>query len=241
MISESHSLRNFLVIFISYLTRFFIKDFSIRVLALHDIDDRESGEFKRKMSWLRENYNIVSLTDAYKNNNLSQKKLNIVITFDDGFRCFHSVIAPVLAELHLPATFFICSGVLDLVGQGADDFTLNNLKRKSKKFDYLTTSELQLLANNPLFEIGGHTNSHIDLGQSWDKNILEAEIKQDKEILESVIGKKINFFAYPFGSITNMCKESEEVIINSGYSRHFLSYPVFGKKKTIFLKLGETV
>ncbi len=239
MISGSHSLRNFLVIFFSYFSRFFIKDFSIRVLALHDIDENESGEFKRKILWLKQNYNVVSLSDAYKKNNLSKEKINIVITFDDGFKCFHSVIAPVFTELNLPATFFICSGVLDLEGDEGDNFTLNNLRRKSKKFDYLTTGELQLFANNSLFEIGGHTKSHIDLGQSWDKETLEKEIKQDKEKLESVIGKKINFFAYPFGSITNMSKESEEVIKNSGYLASFSILPSFWKNSDNIFRIGR--
>lgn len=228
MTSKKDLIRNYLTIYTDrFFTRKHVKDYSIRVLALHDIGENERQEFKRKMSWLKDNFNVISLQDAIEKKNLYKYKINIAITFDDGFKCFHSIIAQVLKELQLPCTFFICSGVIDLSGENADHFTWHNLKRKSKKFDYLTMTELEDLASNPLFEIGGHTKNHVDLGKSYFHQELEKEIRDDKKDLENMVGKAINFFAYPFGSVENISDQAEKVIKQSGYKLSFSILPSF--------------
>jgi peptidoglycan/xylan/chitin deacetylase (PgdA/CDA1 family) len=37
----------------------------------------------------------------------------VVVTFDDGFRNNYSVAAPILDDLGVPATFYVCAGMIN--------------------------------------------------------------------------------------------------------------------------------
>jgi peptidoglycan/xylan/chitin deacetylase (PgdA/CDA1 family) len=62
----------------------------------------------------------------------------------------------------------------------------------------MTAPELQTLAANPLFEIGGHTATHPSL-PTLTRAEQEREIVASARSLETIIGKPIRSFAYPFG------------------------------------------
>jgi len=64
--------------------------------------------FEQHMSYLQENFKIVSLTDgiaALKNNQINETLVSI--TFDDGDASMTSLAMPILEQLQIPATFFI--------------------------------------------------------------------------------------------------------------------------------------
>ena len=56
---------------------------------------------------------------------------------------------------------------------------------------------------------------------------LENEIVQDKKNLETILGKPMHFFAYPFGSIKNLHADSAAMIKNAGYKAAFTIVPSF--------------
>jgi peptidoglycan/xylan/chitin deacetylase (PgdA/CDA1 family) len=55
----------------------------------------------------------VSLDDFFSGR-LSAEKINVVITFDDGYKSWVTNVLPALKELELPATFFVSSGFVGL-------------------------------------------------------------------------------------------------------------------------------
>lgn len=55
--------------------------------------------------------------------NIPAKQPSIHLTFDDGFRECHDIIAPILKQKGIPATFFICTDFLD----NADMFFRNKI------------------------------------------------------------------------------------------------------------------
>lgn len=63
--------------------------------------------FKNQLIYFKKNYNIVSLDDYFKNKNLSSNKLNIAITFDDGYKNNFKYALPILEKLKVPAIFYI--------------------------------------------------------------------------------------------------------------------------------------
>lgn len=71
---------------------------------------------------------------------------------------------------------------------------------ESRRDDFLCMSENQIveIANNKLFTIGGHTNSHPAL-PFHDKNIQAYEVKENKRFLENLTGTPIDYFSYPSG------------------------------------------
>lgn len=202
-----------------------------RVIALHDIPMSSREIFKNKMRWMAENYNIVSLQCLYGTTNLSDSRINVALTFDDGYKEQAGFIASVLDELSIPATFFVPFEALGASGE----FSKKNFKR-SKSLELMSVSDIKKLSQNNFFTIGGHTSSHIDLGQALSFEDLKREIVDDKKKMEDIIGRKINFFAYPFGGKRNFNDSAIEAVKLAGYSAAFTIIPSFWTDtKNLFL------
>ena len=101
-----------------------------------------------------------------------------VVTFDDAFGDIMENAVPFLEENGIPYTVFVCEGYLD-------------------RADYLTSDQLKRLTESPLCTIGYHTISHRMTRKISDERFRK-EI--DPSGLEKRIDRKINIFAYPFGS-----------------------------------------
>src|SRR3989338_1703757 len=64
--------------------------------------------FEEQISYLKNNYTVLSLADFY--NNLQKKKIAknaILITFDDGYLDNFSYAFPILKKHHIPAVIFV--------------------------------------------------------------------------------------------------------------------------------------
>jgi peptidoglycan/xylan/chitin deacetylase (PgdA/CDA1 family) len=71
----------------------------------------------------------------------------------------------------------------------------------------LTAAELQVLAKDPLVEIGGHTKSHRRLAQLSLEEARD-DILQNKFGLETLLKQEVRHFAYPYGDSAS-CGERE--------------------------------
>ncbi len=73
------------------------------------------NQFKDDLDFLMEKYSPISLFDLLnfiKTNNMLPEKV-FLLTFDDGFREMHDIVAPILLEKGISATFFINSAFID--------------------------------------------------------------------------------------------------------------------------------
>jgi peptidoglycan/xylan/chitin deacetylase (PgdA/CDA1 family) len=72
-------------------------------------------QFNDDLDFILKNFSPISLNDVFENLHdskaLPSKALHL--TFDDGFREIHDIIAPILLKKGIPATFFINSGFMD--------------------------------------------------------------------------------------------------------------------------------
>ncbi len=195
-----------------------------RIVSIHDVPPRVRDAFEHKMLWLKEHYSIVSLEQIYYDRDLDDSKLSIAITFDDGFKEQADYAAPFLRAHGMPATFFIPSAAI-----GAGPEFAQNVRRRHGNFEFVTHEDVKTLATDPLFEIGGHTMHHSDLGAKMSFEELRTEITEDKHRLEEVGGKPVRFFAYPFGSPKNLRTESMDTI-RKEYLAAFTIVPAFWNK-----------
>lgn len=220
---------NFRDIIIRFLP--FIKaDYSPRVICFHEINDKD--KFKKRISWLSEQYKIVSLSSLLQN----KEHKTIAITFDDGYSSWMDNVIPVLNDLNTPATFFITSGFLDLEGEKLKTFLSHNLKRPNENLAPLSKHNLLSISKNPLFEIGGHTVNHYQFDKNTPIETATHQIKNDKEYLENLIGKSIHSFAYPFGQYNNAPEQVIEVLKKVGYTHSFTIVPgSIAKEKNNYL------
>jgi len=183
----------------------------IPILIYHNFTIKESSsykinivEFEKQMDYLAtHNYSVISLSEllkGLKGDQLPPKP--IVITIDDGFKSTFTLAYPVLKKYNFPATLFLYTNFIE------------------KNSGSLTWKEIKEMTKNNI-EIGSHTLSHCNL-LKYKKNEnyktylarIRREIFLSKEILESKIGRKVKFFAYPYGVYSPIIKN---LVIQAGY------------------------
>jgi peptidoglycan/xylan/chitin deacetylase (PgdA/CDA1 family) len=106
----------------------------------------------------------------------------IVLSFDDALMSQYVNAMPVLVDMGMPAVFFALPGFADGVHR------------------YMGIAELQSLADAG-FEVEAHTCNHPNLPVLARRNMeaFFAEVLDCKRILESAIGTRVDFIAYPSG------------------------------------------
>lgn len=77
-----------------------------RILMFHGTPRAQARELERQLRYLARRFKIVPLTEKLSPGTLA-------LTFDDGLRSNVEVAYPILARLGLPATFFVCPGLID--------------------------------------------------------------------------------------------------------------------------------
>jgi len=195
-------------------------------LAFHDIGKEAAPVFRRNLGALKRIANVVSL-NALFDSALVRGRLNVALTFDDGYRSWIDTVAPALLELGLPATFFISSG---LVGNH-ESTTQEVLKRKLFKklaprdiTGFLRTEDVIWLSRNG-FGIGGHTVNHCVLSDEPSEERVTWEVRTDKQRLEEMISAPVDFFAYPCGDYRNRNVDLPRIIASCGFRGAVTSFP----------------
>lgn len=87
----------------------------------------------------------------------------------------------------------------------------------------LTWNHIKKLSQHPLCTIGGHTVSHPALNQLSDDDFRK-EVKLSAERLESVTGRSINHFAYPYGSSNEIGEREYHLIREFNFKTSFIAY-----------------
>lgn len=200
-----------------------------RFVAFHDIVPEMLECFESKLRFLKQNTNVVSLDDFFSGR-LSSENINVVITFDDGFKSWVSYAIPILKKLELPATFFMSSGFLGLPKEDEAEFVKSKLLLNQfpdrNIVRGLNLNDVKSIVDEG-FTIGGHTLNHCNLAKIRNKEQLEYEIIEDKKRLERMAGVKIEYFAYPLGSYSNPDINLVEVLREAGYRGAVTTEPGF--------------
>lgn len=189
-----------------------------RFLAFHDILATDIKCFEANLTFLKNKTNVISLDDFFAGR-LVAKKVNIVITFDDGYKSWATIALPLLKKLKLPATFFVSSGFVGLTKQKEKEFINNNLFIELPPREIsggLSLTDLHKLAEAG-FTIGGHTMNHCSLEKIKDATRLKFEIFEDKRKLEAMTKKNIKYFAYPSGDYKNHEINITEILKDANY------------------------
>jgi peptidoglycan/xylan/chitin deacetylase (PgdA/CDA1 family) len=201
-----------------------------RILAFHDIPGDSELDFEAKMHALSETTNVLSLDD-FLSGTLAVNRVNVVITFDDGYQSWVRVAAPILKKLGLPATFFISSSFVGLEESEEAEFVSSRLRRSASTTGGLSTRDVRWLADEG-FTIGGHTCSHIALGELEDESEVLLEIREDRHRLRLLTGRNVDFFAYPFGIYENSKLDLASLLKEAGIKAAVTTQPGFNTCET---------
>lgn len=118
----------------------------------------------------------------------------VTTSWDDGHK-LDVRLAALLQKYHIAATFYVSPA-----------------SREFSKTDLLAAREIRLLSEN--FEIGGHTLHHPNLARVPLNRAID-DIKAGKDRLESIIGKQLLSFAYPYGAYT---ARVQKAVFDAGFA-----------------------
>lgn len=169
----------------------------VPVLIYHQVTDTlDAGQtvvstatFRDHVLAIQQNgYTTVTISQLadYMNGKITLPEKSVAITFDDGFKN-NLDAAAFLKSKEMSATFYILT----------DTSSLYQPER------HMTNEDIKELAKNPKFEIGSHGHTHF---MTWESNLdampdsaIVGEALMSKYILESIIGRSVTSFAWPFG------------------------------------------
>lgn len=161
----------------------------------HDVyvhDTNETGflrerdlPYKMKVSIFEEHVRRIS--DYIKTTGVSKEQ--VVFTFDDGGKSFHSTVAPILEKYGYKGLFFITTKYI-----GTDTF--------------LNEEEIRDL-NRRGHVIGSHAHTHEHLYSLSDIQV-EEEWKLSTEILNKIVGEPISHASIPNGDTSRRVLQNAE-------------------------------
>jgi len=157
--------------------------------------------FAAHLDYLQRNYNVVSLTDYLLacSEGRSLARYSVVLTFDDGFRNFLTVAAPLLVARRLPATVFLITDKAgqEEAGERTPTWTPDDDRR------YLSWTEARYLKAEHGFEFGSHTCSHSPL-LGLPAADTERELLHSYNLLVAQVDVKWPTLSYPKGEYSSL-------------------------------------
>lgn len=183
----------------------------VRVLCFHDVADR--AWFEQIIMLCVQRYHVLS-PDQFHARDFHQDKINLLLTFDDGYQSWVDTVLPVLHAQQIRGLFFINSGLLEAAVTGVSDQYMSDRLYLTPKLPLTWSTAKTLLAAG--HTIGGHTVQHQSLGQITEAEIRR-EVHDDKQTIEDTLAIKISDFAYPYGTAADMSITAQAIIQAAPY------------------------
>jgi peptidoglycan/xylan/chitin deacetylase (PgdA/CDA1 family) len=194
----------------------------VRAIVFHDVVDKEW--FETTIQCITRKYNVIT-PDQFVRREFDARRINVLVTFDDGYASWLSVCDPVLKASNIKALFFINSGLLDACADKVrvEAFMKGRLLISPRTaLSWEGARKLIRLGHT----LGGHTVSHPRLS-GLPEHSQRQEVVEDKQKLEQEIQKPVTLFAYPFGNKTDYTKTTEKIVKDAGYINAFTTEPSF--------------
>ncbi len=109
------------------------------------------------------------------------------LTFDDGTEDHLTELEPILAELGVPGTVYVCPGLFGKPYPWCDP---------EAGVRMMTVDEVVELNHQPLVEIGSHTTNHTELADATAEEAYR-EMADSKRRLEELLDTEVPSFCYP--------------------------------------------
>jgi peptidoglycan/xylan/chitin deacetylase (PgdA/CDA1 family) len=204
----------------------------VRVLLIHHV--RQPEKFAAMISIIARDYHPISLDDFIQRR-FDEKKINILLTLDDGYASWYKEAVPILEKYNVPALFFISSGFIE---SGKNEAELEKFCKDrlllSEVSTPLSKEMLVEASKHPLVTIGGHSQTH-PFFETISIEDAQVEIVEDKKYLEELTGREIKAFAFPYGR-SEYKDDILRIIKDNGYQVAFTTHSDFyNYKQDIYL------
>lgn len=199
----------------------------VRVLVFHDV--RSQTWFEEVMHMLSRTYHLLTPEEFFQSQ-FDSKRINVLITFDDGYLSWVTRCLPALDSVKIQGLFFVNSGLLESYEntEAQNEYVEKRLLLTPR--ETLSWEGLRTLTHRG-HTIGGHTTTHVRLSE-LQESMQRIEIETDKARIESVIGTPLRAFAYPFGQDSDYTEETQKLVSECGYTHAFTTEGVFANYST---------
>jgi peptidoglycan/xylan/chitin deacetylase (PgdA/CDA1 family) len=190
--------------------------------VFHDVHDE--GWFRELVGAIVSNYNVITPHD-FERGHFTANRVNVLITFDDGYASWKTKVLPILATYDIKGLFFINSGLLDVA-------------ENSEKSDTFMRKQLLIHPRVPLswdgaralaregHTVGVHGRNHLNLA-TLDLEAIRTELVTDKERIESMLSTQVTACAYPFGTPKHINEMVKRVAKACGFTRGYTAVSRF--------------
>lgn len=200
----------------------------IHILNGHRImNEAEPETFDALLKALSSKADLVKIEDAVAMimHHEQPDRPKIAFTFDDGFMECYDIFAPTLEKYGVNAIFFVNPNYVEGNDAYIENFNENTVLTSNKR--PMRWSHLNELAERGHI-VGAHTMDHYMIN-TQDTVMLEYQIKNCKDAIEHHVGRKCDYFAFPYGqlsqanelSIDIACRTYPYVFSQSGYKHYF--------------------
>ncbi|HSQ24702.1 MAG TPA: polysaccharide deacetylase family protein [Pyrinomonadaceae bacterium] len=158
--------------------------------------------FLQHLDYLQKYHHVLTLNEFQRARRENRALPNhaVVLTFDDGFQDFATVVAPHLMRRNLPATVFVITGR-----------AYGSLPPNGESF--LTWEEIRELAKSGL-DIGSHTCAHPHLPDLSLPDVMR-ELSESQAAVRNHTQQAEVALSYPFGQTT---EQISRIAGSAGYS-----------------------
>ncbi len=175
--------------------------------------------FAAQMKFLADhNFKVIDLNDflAWKQASHPIPPKTVMLTFDDGFEDNYYNAFPVLSKYSYRAVLSVITKYIDgdspfpwikkyLSSDGASQLTGLPLKKH----------QLKAMSDGGI-TVASHTQHHISFDR-LDKKRVSEEVLGSKKELEEILGKRIRYLAYPYGSWGNFDNLDKRIVQSADY------------------------
>lgn len=191
----------------------------VQIVFYHRVaDDHPNGwtigtcAFARQIEWLRRRFDIVTLAEAQSRiASGCNDRPTACITFDDGYADNRRSAIPLLLMRGIPFTYFVSTNQV----LGGERFPHD--VRAGQPLNVNSLAHLRELADAGV-EIGAHTRSHANLGGPLSFEEIFDELVGSKRELETAVGCKVRYFAFPYGKHENLSAAAFHIAFEAGFS-----------------------
>jgi peptidoglycan/xylan/chitin deacetylase (PgdA/CDA1 family) len=190
----------------------------VMVMFYHRIADHSAvpwshtnAEFQRHMRWLKRHCDMISLEEVQQRVRSGRNdRLAACITFDDGYAENCDQAIPFLIEEQIPCTYFVSTHFVLEQEPFPHDVKLGF------RLPPNTMEQIRMISDAGI-EIAAHTRTHPDMGQIHDPDRLHEEFVEAGQELEDMIGRRVRYFAFPYGMPKAMNPRVFELAREHGY------------------------
>ncbi|GAD00356.1 polysaccharide deacetylase family protein [Agarivorans albus] len=135
-------------------------------------------------------------------------KRYIILTFDDGYQDNYDLLLPLLKKYQFKAVIYAVSGT------DHNQWDASHPTKPDQRFELMSPETMRDIDRSGFVEIGGHTLNHPKLAELSEPE-QQHQIEQNKKDLESLLGRELTTFAYPYG---NHSQQTKQLAKQAGYA-----------------------